>query len=98
MLRGDILMSRDSSVETVSETTQGLSSLLVISFSDSAPQEQGKEASLGAFDLPPPCPLGQGLRNPHIWARIWVQCLMLLHVHGQAATTQWGEAGAGGMQ
>lgn len=87
-------MSGDSSIETVSETTQGLSSLLVISFSDSAPQE----ASLGAFDLLPPCPLGQGLRNPHIWARIWVQCLMLLHVHGQAATTQWGEAGAGRMQ
>lgn len=88
-------MSGDLSVETVSETTQGLSSLLVISFSDSAPQEQGKEASLGAFDLPPPCPLGQGLRNPQIWARIWVQCLLLLHVHGQAATTRWGEAGAG---
>ena len=98
MLGGDILMSGDSKIEIVSETARGLSSLLAVSFSDSVPQEQGKEASLGAFDLPPSCPLEQGLRNPQIWARIWVQCLVLLHVHGQATTTQRGEAGAGQMQ
>lgn len=64
MLGGDILMSGDSSVKTVSETARGLSSLLAVSFSDSAPQEQGKEASLGAFDLPRPLSLGKAVEKP----------------------------------
>ena len=61
---GDVLMSGDSSIETVSEIARGLPSLLAISFSDSAPQEQGKEASQGAFDLPPPLSLGTGVEKP----------------------------------
>lgn len=49
------LMSRGAGSRAVSEATPGLSSRPCILFSDPACQEQRKEASLGAFNLPPSC-------------------------------------------